>query len=179
MDIWTIVNSAPVGVILGIVVTKTFDLLNKRVEFKQEAKLIMYREKIKTGSTAVKCLQSNLDPLYKLKHLCDSALINEDRNEDMYKELESQSIEELKEIESKISDMFNEAHFYYDFRHIDKKYQGLDVDIIGVVSSMANMKESDDDVHRLNVLKGYYNIIEKSINRYEDIIRVIVNSSKK
>lgn len=177
MNLIDMLNSATGGVVLGIVITKTFDILNKKVEYTLEAKKIRYNEKLKIGEKAVNYLTTFNDELFNIRELIDQFLENTNLNQKLFERTWDISHKKVENLGNMTMDMLNSAYFYYDIN--DNGYDALIKELYNSISPILNMKETQDFSNSNEILKRYKNSIQKIINSNSEIKVMIITQSKK
>jgi hypothetical protein len=178
MDVITILNSAPVGVLLGIVVTKTFDILNKRVEYKQDAKKILYNKKLEVGEMSIQYLHAYYEQLHTISLTIAQALEDESINEKLFIEIWTNSHGKLEKMSDSTMEMFGKTFLYFninidDFHLIEKNNEFLKN-----VSNLLNLAESEDKQNYRKILTNYNSSLEILMDRYKELINIIIEESK-
>jgi len=178
MDIITILNSAPVGVLLGIIVTKTFDILNKKVEYKQDAKKILYKKKLEVGEVAIQYLHAYYEKLYAISMTVTQALENESVNVNLFGLMWGNSHGELKKISESTMEMFNKAFLYYNIDVDDFHLNEGNQELFKNVSDVLNLIESGNKENNRDILMNYNSSIKSLMAKQKKLIKIIVEESK-
>lgn len=176
MDIFKILNSTAGGVVLGVIITKTFDIIYKRLEYKQEAKKIKYNEKLKTGEKAIKYLQTFNDQLFIIRELIEQLLENDDLNQELFEGSWKSSHKKLEELSHMTMEMLNSAYFYYDLGNTD--YTSSTKELYNNISKLLNMKKKQDFSNSSKILTAYKKSILIKMSSNKEIISMIIKQSK-
>lgn len=174
MNILTILNSAPVGVLLGIIVTKSFDLINKRVDFKWESKKMLQAEKIKAGSHAVTTIMNCSNNYFEVNSIIDSMLKDEEFNLELFESVWSGAYEQLEETGKSVRDTYNQIHFYYDFEdELEIRAGAINIDFTKNISALKNLTEEDSIEKRVNAFEEHREILLRYIDINQELVKII------
>ncbi len=179
MEIYqSILESIPIGsigIVVGFLATKGYDLLFKRFEYKLEAKKEFYIRKIECGANACQLLEHQILHINKSIELLKQIIGNPKINYSTYSDSWNQSQVELEKIRMLVMEMFNKSTFYYNIDFDEKEGETLLSTNISANSEMRNMLQSKDYSNAKEVSQNYINSL-RLIVEYDKKIKSEIKS---
>jgi hypothetical protein len=173
------VLGAPIGILLGIIITKSFDLYNKKAEYELEREKILYTEKIRIGSNAVKSIEDCNNSYFELNILVTNAdEVRENIVAEVFENTWRLLYENLETTMKEMRVSYNQIHFYYSIpKELEEEYAAINKDYYLVLNNLHSNINDDFPIPHIDILKTHRDVLVRYISVNRKLTNIIKEQS--